>query len=424
MKLAAPSANETIQDKRKTVVLLRWVLIIASAYLLLFGPDGPSVEASRALFIAFVLASNVLLNQLPDRWLQSRTFDMALVLFDTSWLTVSLGWSPQSSDDFFMLYFLVLFVVALGESLPMIVASATLITVVYGWGLQHALGRQALTSAAFLRILFLFVVALFYGYFVTALRGRRREATEARSLERAKTDLLASISHDLRIPLSNAENYAMLLLEGNAGALTEKVQGMVARLQANVRRVSILVANCLDASRIEAGHLRLQCHPMQLNDVVLDALQLEASQATTKRIALIGDLAPDLPMIDADIMHLGRVVANLVGNALKYTPNDGAVAVRTRAAGDGVRLEVSDTGPGIPPDERTAIFEKFERLRRDRHLPGSGLGLFIVKTLVAAHGGSISVKSVAGEGSTFSVWLPAEAAHRPADPQTRPAIAA
>ena len=116
-----PETSDPIVDKRNTVVMLRWVLIVASSYLLLFGPDGANVDSGRALFIVVVLASNVVLNHFPDHWLQSRTFDLAPVMFDTSWLTASLALSPQASDDFFMLY--VLFVAALGESLPMIVAS-------------------------------------------------------------------------------------------------------------------------------------------------------------------------------------------------------------------------------------------------------------------------------------------------------------
>jgi signal transduction histidine kinase len=400
------SETDVIVDKRHTVVLLRWVLIIASSYLLLFGPDGAEVDLARAGFIVFVLASNVVLNHLPDRWLRSRAFDLALVVFDTGWLTASLALSPHASDDFFMLYFLVLFVVALGESLPMIVASASVITLVYGYGLQHALGPHAMTSATFLRMLFLFVVAMFYGYFVTALRTKRREASEARALERAKTELLASISHDLRVPLSNAENYAMLMIEGHCGGISEKVHAMIGRLQANLRRVATLVANCLDATRIEAGQLHLQRTPVGLNDIVEDALQLEASQAVTKKIALRTELATDLPIIMGDMMQIGRVVSNLVGNAIKYTPAGGTVTVRTYRADDGVGLDVTDTGPGIDPAEQDAVFEKFERLRAGKHLPGTGLGLFIVKTLVAAHGGRVGLRSRVGEGSTFTVTLP------------------
>jgi signal transduction histidine kinase len=397
---------DALDNKRNTIVLLRWVLIIASAYLTLFGPHGLIVDVGRATFIATLLASNLVLNRLPERWLQSRTFDMGLVLVDTGWLTASVAWSPHASEEFFLLYFLVLFVVALGESLPMIVGSATLITVVYTWELHHSGGAQAITSAVLLRVSFLFVVALFYGYFVTTIRGRRKEASEAHLLERAKTDLLASISHDLRVPVGNAENYAMLMLDGHCGALPDKVRPMLARLQANIRRVSMLVTNCLDASRIEAGQLRLQCNPMQLNDVVDDALQLEVNAAGTKGVHIERELARDLPKIQADTMQLGRVVANLVGNAVKYTPAGGSVTVRTRGLPDAVCLEVQDTGPGIAPLEQAGVFERYERLRGNRHLPGTGLGLFIVKTLVTAHGGAVTLRSKVGEGSTFSVTLP------------------
>ncbi len=393
-------------EKRHTIVLLRWVLIIASAYLLLFGPKGLIVDPARALFIAFALASNVLLNHFPDRWLKSRTFDFALVLFDTAWLTACLAWSPQASNDFFMLYFLVLFVAALGESLPTIIASASVITLVYGWGLNHTFGAGALNSATLLRMLFLFVVALFYGYFVTALRARRRETNEARALEHAKTDLLASISHDLRAPLGNAENYAMMLLDGYYGPIADKPREFIARLQANLRRVTTLLTNCLDATRIEAGQLRLQLAAMSLNDVVADVVQMESSQTLATATTIRTDLAPDLPPVMGDMMHVGRVVANLLSNAIKYSPKAGQIVVRTRREDGDVLLEVSDNGPGIDLGDQRGIFEKYERLQLNRHLPGTGLGLFIVKTIVGAHGGKISVSSRPGHGATFTVRLP------------------
>jgi signal transduction histidine kinase len=395
-----------MDDKRQTVILLRWVLIIASAYLLLFNPEATSFDLGCGVLVAMALGSNIVLNHLPQRWWEWRGFDMALVVFDTAWVTASLAWS-HSSDDFFMLYFLVLFVAALGESLPTIVASATVITALYGWGLNHAFGYQVMTSATFLRMVFLFVVGLFYGYFVNALRGKRHEAAEARALERAKTDLFTAISHDLRAPMGNAENYAMLLLGGTCGDLPERAREFVARLQANIRRASTLVSNCLDASRIEDGRLHLQRNPLELNEVVTDVLQLEASQARSKGITLRSHLSPGLPRVLADMMHVGRIISNLVGNALKYTPNGGFVEVHTRAGDDGVYLEVSDSGPGIRPEEQATVFEKYERLKNGKDQPGTGLGLFIVKTIVRAHGGTIKLKSALGRGATFVVWLPA-----------------
>ncbi len=398
-----------MEQKRYTIVLLRWVLIIASAYLMLFRSESPAVDSLQALFVVFVLASNLVVNRFPDRWLESRAFDMGLVLFDTTWVTVTLAWTPGHSDDFFLMYFLVLFVAALGESLRTILASAVVIAGVYGWGLTRHIGLAAVDSTAFLRMVFLFVVALFYGYFVTSIRSRRRETEEAHALERAKTDLLAAVSHDLRGPLSNVENYAMMLLAGEFGPIAPEPREVIGRLQADTHRLMTLVLNCLDATRIEAGRLELQTSQLQLNDLVVEAVQLAAAQAANKRIALNTSLDPALPTIVGDITHLGRVASNLLGNALKYTPDGGAVTVRTYHDPTGVQLEVSDTGPGIPPAEQEAIFQKYERLRGSKRQPGTGLGLFIVNTIVSEHGGSVRVASTPGCGATFTVCLPFEA---------------
>ena len=399
--------------KKSTVVLLRWVLIIASSYLMLLDSRTGRVDTRLALLIAVALGSNLLVARIPVPWTESRVFDFAIVVFDASWVTLGLLWAPSVSGDLFLLYFLVIFVAAMGESLPMIVGSAALVSVVYGATLSFQPGGDfRLTTTALLRVPFLFVVALFYGYFVTQIRGRRNEAAEARLREQAKTELLAAVSHDLRGPLGNAENFLTLVLDAQAASKAVD-RDLLLRAQMNVHQVSSLVSNLLHAACIEAGQVRFQFAPVQVNDIVEEVFALESGAATLKHLVLSKELDPTLPKITADHMQLGRILTNLVNNAIKYT-KVGGVTVRTEYDESTLRVSVRDSGPGMDAPQREALFAPYRRVHLRGYTPGTGLGLYIAKKLVEAQEGTVEVSSEPGVGSTFVVSLPRVRRNEPA----------
>ena len=412
--------------KKRAVVLLRWVLIIAFSYLLLLDASTGTPRPGVVLLIAFALASNLVVARMPVAWLETRVFDFGVVLLDAGWVTLGLLLAPNVSGDLFLLYFLVIFIASMGESLPMIVGSAVLVSLVYGASLSYQSGENfRLTTSALLRVPFLFVVALFYGYFVTEIRGRRSEALEARLREEAKSELLAAVSHDLRGPLGNAESLLALVLEGDPqDSATHRV--LLLRAQVNVRRVSLLVVNLLQAACIKAGQVRLQVAPMQLNDVVEDVVNLEAGAALLKEITLTKSLHADLPVISADLMQVGRIVNNLISNAIKYTSIGGSVSVRTSCDDEVVRLSVRDNGPGMSSEQCQELFAPYRRVHLGGAQPGTGLGLYIVKCLTEAQGGTVAVSSQLGVGSTFTATFPVarpQAEHTTATPR-RPDVAA
>jgi signal transduction histidine kinase len=392
-------------SKKSTVVLLRWVLIIAFSYLMLLDASKSQLQARLALLIAAALSSNLLVIRIPERWAESRVFDFSVVLFDAAWVTLGLSWAPTVSDNLFLLYFLVIFVAAMGESLLMTVGSAVLVSVVYAAPLPLERGADLqVMMAALLRVPFLFAVALFYGYFVTQLRSRRNEAGEARLREQAKSELLAAVSHDLRGPLSNAEVLlALVLHEQNDDVAAER--DLLLRVQTNVRRVGSLVANLLQASCIEAGQVCFQCAPLQINDVVDDVFNLESGAAILKHITLSRETDPETPQITADHIQVGRILTNLVNNAIKYTKS-GEVMIRTEHDERSVRVIVRDSGPGMNAEQCEALFAPYRRVHLHDYTPGTGLGLYIAKRLTEAQGGSISVSSQVGIGSSFVVSFP------------------
>jgi signal transduction histidine kinase len=389
-------------NKQQTVVLLRWVLIIACSYLLIVDGSASRTPVHLVLLIVVALASNLVVGRIPHRWAEGQIFDFAVVVFDAAWVTIGLAWAPNVSEDLFLLYFLVIFVAATGESLRMIVCSAAVVSLVYGATMSLHAGNFHLTPATLLRVPFLFVVALFYGYFVGEIRTRRSETVDARSRENAKTELLASVSHDLRGPLANAENLLALVLEGQ-GKNAADDRRLLVRAQVNVRRLNSLVHNLLQAACIDSGQLHLQWAPVQLNDVVEDVINSETGAASLKDVTITTELDAHLPAFTADFMQLGRIVTNLVNNAIKYTGAGGSVVIRTAHDADAVRLSIADTGPGMSPEQCSALFAPYRRVHVGGYTPGMGLGLYIVKRLTEAQHGSVSVSSTAGVGSTFVV---------------------
>ena len=404
---------ETFPDKKRTVVLLRWVLIIAFSYLLLLDASTPLVHARVVLLIVAALASNLVVGRLPMAWTERPVFDLGIVLFDAAWVTLGLAWAPRVSGDLFLLYFLVMFVAAMGESLLTIVASAVVVSSVYAATLSWEPSQDSrLAASALLRVPFLFVIGLFYGYFVTQIRHRRSEVTAAQVRELAKSELLAAVSHDLRGPLGNAEMLLNLVLDGDI-ADDHDTRVLLLRAQINVRRVVALVTNLLQAAAIEAGTVPLRWDPVRLHDVVDDVLHLEGAAALIKGVTLRTAPCPTLPPINTDFLQVTRIITNLVNNAIKYTPGGGTVTVRTSLDADAVRVSVEDDGPGMTREQCELLFAPYRRVHLGGYSPGTGLGLFIVKRLTEALHGTVTVQSTPGTGSTFTVAFPLPAAAPP-----------
>jgi signal transduction histidine kinase len=389
------------------VVLLRWVLIIATSYLLLFSRHLRATPPSVGLFIALYLLSNLLLSKYLPRLGRQRWLDIAVVLFDIAAVGIGLSLTETGSTDFFPVFFLVIFIGALTERMALVVGAAALIGIVHLSTLSQFVDpRELLDPSYMLRIPFLFVVALFFGFEAKLVRSRER-TERSRERKRLASESLSAVTHDLKNPLSVIQSLAGLLLEGDAGPLTPDQAGLVRRIDANVQRVMQLSANLLDVARIEAGRLELKRVPTSLCDVVEDAAGLARSTAEIKGVPLQVVAEPGLPPADIDGLQIGRVAANLLDNAIKYTKPGGTVRVGLSSDRGDLVLEVQDTGPGIAPEQLSSMFEKYHRARESSHIQGSGLGLFIVKAIVEAHGGTIDFLSEVGKGTTVRVRLAA-----------------
>lgn len=230
-------------------------------------------------------------------------------------------------------------------------------------------------------------------------------------IERLKTDFLAKITHDLRSPLSAISGTVEIVHDGLHGPVNAKQQRSLTIALQNVDVLAGLINNMLDVTKMEAGRMEYSFEPVDLKEAVESAVRLQQPTAEGFKVRLRAEAPGGLPAVRADGQALGRVLANLVSNALKCTPEGGSVTVRAAAEGGGARVSVADTGIGIPPEKMERVFSKFTAIHAPGELPqrsvGTGLGLTICKEIVEAHGGRIGVESRVREGTTFHFTLPA-----------------
>jgi NtrC-family two-component system sensor histidine kinase KinB len=232
------------------------------------------------------------------------------------------------------------------------------------------------------------------------------DVTRFRLLDQVKSNLVATVSHELKTPLTGIRLAVHLLLEEGVGPLTPKQLDLLLDARDNTERLLAMIENLLDLARLEVSEGRLDLHPEPPEELLRRAADAFRPRAEDRGIQLTVTAPPELPPVAADAGQLGRALHNLLDNALRYTPRGGRVALAASAQDGKVTLAVSDSGPGIAPQYLPHIFERFFRVP-GQSKGGTGLGLAIVREVATAHGGSATCESRPGEGATFRLTLPA-----------------
>ncbi|HEX7687397.1 MAG TPA: DUF4118 domain-containing protein, partial [Burkholderiaceae bacterium] len=229
-----------------------------------------------------------------------------------------------------------------------------------------------------------------------------RESTVHIESERLRNSLLAAISHDLRTPLAALVGMADTLALGGADAARQA--GLAKDIRDASLRMSSQVANLLDMARLQSGHIRLSRQWLPLEEAIGTAMQAMSGVLDRRRVSV--KLPPDLPMLHVDPGLFDRVLCNLLENAQKHTPPGTPIEIGALESGDRIRILVEDRGPGLPRNREEAIFEMFERGRKESATPGVGLGLAICRAIVTAHDGTIVAENRPGGGARFVIDLP------------------
>ncbi len=231
-----------------------------------------------------------------------------------------------------------------------------------------------------------------------------QDITYLKQVDRLKNEFVNTVSHDLRSPLTAILGYVDLL--DRVGPVNDQQREFIHRVQVSVESITRLVNDLLELGRIEAG-FDSQNEIVPLEGILRYSLETVSGQISEKRLNFHLDLPMDIPPIRGNPIRLRQMLDNLVGNAIKYTPEGGDITIEMEVQGEQVIFRISDNGPGVPPADQPHIFEKFYRASNvPKGVGGSGLGLAIVKSIVDSHQGRIWVESLLGRGSTFTVVLP------------------
>jgi len=229
-----------------------------------------------------------------------------------------------------------------------------------------------------------------------------------RELDRMKADFFSSMSHELRTPLTSIKEGTGLLLDGVGGQTTDKQRKLLAILAEESNRLIGVVNSLLDLSKMDAGMMNYEFETVNLEPLIRRAVAEITPLVEAKKISLESAVEMALPAAPMDPERILQVLRNLIGNAVKFTPNGGRVKINAKPVNGNLQVSVTDSGPGVPPESLKLIFEKFSQGKhKGAHIrQGTGLGLAIAKSIIQSHGGEIWAESQLGRGSTFVFVLP------------------
>ncbi len=391
---------------KPSVILLRWPVVIVCAYLLLYPQENYlSVLLSHVSIILYV-ASNVGLYFMGEEKFATWSFYYPLVVADTIVLTMSLLVNGYADANFYVTFFLLIIASCIIDDAKLravasIVASAIYAVIVWQSG-------EGVHTSVFLRIPFLFVISLYYGYFTQFIRADKTLRTEVEQKSEAQKEILDVLSHELRTPLNLIGGYVESLKNGVWGTVNPEQNKALEVIVAQSGNLMTLVNSLVDLTGIESSELSIKQEEIALGDFLRD-MRLKYEYDLEKPVTLRWSIPPDLPVIKSDKGKLTIVLQNLINNAIKFThKGEIRIAAGSSAGGKNFTFQVADTGIGVPESQLPHIFEKFYQVDRtsSRNFEGLGLGLYIVKLFTDVLGGKIEVDSEVNRGSTFTLTLP------------------
>ncbi len=397
------------QFRFAAVVLTGAVLLNVHQQLGIVEEHAPLIAAVWGFALAHAVA--VLIGE-PYRYAPIIVWEVVSGVIDWCFITAAIVATGVEHSDLYVLYFLSVLSIALRFGLrEVIVAGVGTAAAYVGLVMATATDWTPALQTAGTRMGYVMLFAVGSGVLAREanrqLRARVKEGAQRRAVE----EVTATVSHDLRNPLAAITGLVEILLDSAPETLSLDQRHLLHRINANSQQMANLVNNLVDAELIEHGQQAFRPAAADLNAVVRHVVEAQAHQAEVKQIGLVLDLSPHLPLVTLDSGMIERLVANLLHNAVKFTPENGAIRVSTRRHDARVDIEVWNSGAPIPPALKTLMFEKFTR---DKDSKGVGLGLYICKSIVALHGGTLAVHNAPDGGVTIAAELPLTAVAAPA----------
>ncbi|MGD9763602.1 MAG: sensor histidine kinase [Candidatus Binatia bacterium] len=409
-----------LRERRRILVLVRTGLTLAVSYLLIFSASDGAPPPGVVAFAVTYIASNLLIAYLPLPLLGHAAFDVTLILVDTGAISCALLLTPNVEADVFVFYFTIILLASISDRPWLNLWAPVLTTAAYlGYLFLQNGVAEIMRPAILLRLPFLLLTGAFYGFFIDRVRRRERAMAEARERAQARTELLSTVTHDLKQPLWLAMQSAALLYDRlpEGEAPTRELAGQVVL---SLKRMESLALNFLELNQIEARALRVVSRRVSLDRIVEDLVDAYRPALALKRLHVRLELARPLPDAWIDPLQTERCLANLLDNAIKYTPADGVITMRVEAEDGGLVAVVGDSGPGIPPERAATVFARFQDGTDVAGRRSTGLGLYIAGAIATAMGGELTLDAAQTRGAWFRLWVPmarsaAAAASRPAE---------
>lgn len=395
---------------KRAIIWVRWPAIVICSYLLVSSGRTTLPSAAIQAFIFLYVSTNIGLYFLDEEQFRRPYFLPLLVFFDTLVLTLSLLVNGEVGTDFYLAFFLLIIVSSFFEDFRVLAVFMFAAPLAYGSLLY--LSATPYHASVYLRLPFLFITCLFYGYFAQHMRIERRLREEAERKIHSQMEVLGIVSHELKTPLSIIIGFAQLLRDKTLEKIAHEKERAVEKILTSADQLLDMIHNILDTIRVDAGSISSSGEEIDLRDF-LEELRRKYERVLdrAKPVVLSWDCPSQLPPITSDRAKLGVILENLINNAIKFT-DEGQITVSARfdAEQKMVEFKVSDTGIGIPEDVLPAIFEKFRQLDDPsaKSQSGVGLGLYIVKSFTELLGGKVTVQSELRKGSVFAVRLPAK----------------
>ena len=398
-------------EEKNALIAVQWLVAIATSYLIFAAHDWDLTQSLPALLITVSLASAAILRRLPEQLFQKRLVEPGLLVLDSVLIVSAITILHDVPWDLLVLFLFCVLIAAIGENIIHIAVGCVLLSLVFlAFVSPQAVDLFGADSRFLFRVPFIFGISISYGHLASQVK---REKTRLHKLKEAtilKRQLVAALAHDIKAPLNVILGHTELLAGEYGGRSTQEEKfSSLKCVRDNIDRILNLITDFLDVSKLETFTPQFAGELVQMNSVVQDVVLQQMVLAREKNISLALDVDPNLNTVVGDDNQLQRAVWNLVANAIKFTPSGGTVTVITSMRRRQVVIQVKDTGIGIPKEDLPKLFSEFQRLQTAAQIEGSGLGLFIVKSIVEAHHGKVTVESEAKVGSMFTISLPAHA---------------
>ncbi|MEX0805461.1 MAG: HAMP domain-containing sensor histidine kinase [Candidatus Binatia bacterium] len=405
---ASKETETSLVENRNALIAIQWFVAIGTSYLIL-SSQQTSLDAPLPLLLIFLcIISAPIVQRLPERFFRKRLVESNLLFFDSILILAAIGLTQIAPWDLLVLFFFCVFIAATGENLMHIAVGCTLLSIVF---LVFVTSKQIDVSAIhpdlLVRVPFMLGISVFYGHLTNQVKRDKKRIQKMRETEELKRQLVCALAHDVKAPLSVILGHAELLAGSFGGRPdpSEQVASLKC-IRENIDRIVKLVTGFLNVSKSPTATGETCQNAVDMNSLVTDAIQQQTVSLRKKDLNVRLELDDNSQPCLGDPSQLERVIWNLIDNAVKFTPQGGTITLASRMIANHLSISVKDSGVGIPKEELSNLFHEFQRLKGSANTEGTGLGLFIVKTIVDAHKGTIAVESEEGVGTSFNILLP------------------